>query len=48
MEKKFEDKHQADSKKTREYADKKISAFIKDEKVHRIEFPPMQKYQVFK
>ena len=44
MEKKLEEKQRAATKKIREHAEKKIGAFLKNDKIGKMEFPPMEKF----
>ncbi len=46
MEKKMEEKQRAETNKMRKDAENKIGAFVKDDKLHRMELPPMPKFQV--
>lgn len=42
----MEEKTRADTEKFREDVEKKINSFIKDDKSAKLEFPPLEKFQV--
>ena len=42
----MEEKARAETQKFREDAEKKINSFIKDDKIAKLEFPPLEKFQV--